>query len=159
MPLPAPGYSIQTEGLVALAAAATAKTILSAIAGTGKSLIVCEFGIAFDGTTATEKPILVELCRSTQGAVGTSTSVTLRQNRGDGSYSPSSTGAKNFSAEPTTLTPIREYSLDPYKPEFVFPWPLGREMHPAIAGAICLRCTIPSGGAAVNARAYFDIEE
>jgi hypothetical protein len=159
MPAPTPGFIAQTEGAVALAAAGTAKTVLNVIGAAGKVLVVTEFGISLDGVTAAEKPILVELCRSTQASAGTSTAVTFRQVRGNPSFTISATAAKNYTAEPTVLTPVREYLIDPYKGSLVFPFPLGREIESLIAGGIAIRCTIPTGGAAVNIRAYMEIEE
>lgn len=160
MPSPAPAFVAQTEGVVALAAAGTAKTCLSVIAGSGKNFILSELGVGFDGVTATEKPVLVELCRSTQSGAGSgSSAVTLRQIRGAPSYTASSTAAKGYTSEPSTLTPVREWLLDPYKGMWVIQYPLGREMEPIIAGAMCLRFTIQTGGAAVNTRAYIEIEE
>lgn len=160
MPAPTPGFVAQTEGTVALASAGTAKTILNVIAGTGKIALVSEFGISFDGVTASEKPILVELCRSTQAGAGSgSSSVTLRQIRGNTGFTVSATGAKGYTGEPTVLTPVREYLVDPYKGSFVFAFPLGREIESLIAGGIAVRCTIQTGGAAVNARAYLEFEE
>lgn len=155
----APAFVAQTEGVVALAAAGTAKTILNVVAASGKKFVPTEIGVSFDGVTASEKPILVELCRSTQATAGTSTSVTPRQVRGDGNVTVTSSAAKNYTAEPTVLTPIREWLIDPYKGSFVMQLPLGREPEPLAGNALCLRMTIQTGGAAVSTRAYIEFEE
>lgn len=157
--MPAEAWVAQTEGTVALAAAGTAKTILSVIAGTGKMVALTEVCCSFDGTTASEKPILVELCRSTQAGAGTSTSVTLRSVRGNPNGTSGSTAAKNFSVEPTTVTPVREWLVDPNKGMLLVQEPLGREPVSLDGDALLLRMTIPSAGAAVNTRAYMEIEE
>lgn len=159
MPAPTPGFVAQTEGAVASAAAGTAKTILNVIAAAGKIAVVSEVGISFDGVTASEKPILVEICRSTQATAGTSSAVTLRQKHGDPSFVVGATGGKNYTAEPTVLTPIREWLVDPYKGLWVVQFPLGREIQTIVAGGMALRVTVPTGGAAVNMRGYMEIEE
>jgi hypothetical protein len=151
-------FCAQTGGTVALAAAATAKTILNVIAASDKIITLTEFGIAFDGTTASEKPILVELCRSTQAGAGTKTDVTPVQVRGQ-AITSGATAAKGYTAEPTTLTAVREWLVDPNKGLFVMPFPQGREVETLLGDGLCLRMTIQTGGAAVNARCYMEYEE
>lgn len=148
-----------TEGLVALAAAATAKSILSSVAPSGKNFAVTEVSVFFDGVTATEKPVLVELMRSTQVGAGTATAVTLRQVRGVSTYTASTTAVKNFTVEPTVVTPLRRWLIDPYKGAGWQQLPLGREIECYPGGAIVLRMTIPTGGAAVNTEAGMEVEE
>lgn len=156
----APAFVAQTEGVVALAAAATAKTILSVIAAAGDIITVTEIGIAFDGITASEKPILVELCRSTQAGAGAgSSAVTPRQVRGNPNHTVNSTAAKGYTTEPTVLTPVREWLIDPNKGGLILPFPMGREVESLDGDAVCIRCTIQTSGAAVNARAYIEFEE
>ena len=99
------GYSITTEGAVALAAA-TAKTILGAKAHANSGLQLKSFMVAFDGVTASAVPVLVELCYATfaTNSPGTnSTSVTVRQAHGR-VLTAGFTGAKNWTTEPTVLT-------------------------------------------------------
>lgn len=159
MPAPGTGWVLQTEGAIALAAAGTAKTVLNAVASAGMLLMATEVRVSFDGVTASEKPILVELCRSTQAGNGTgSSAVTARQVRGNPGATAGMSGYKNYSTEPTVLTPVREWLVDPYKGAEWVQLPLGREVESLIAGGLCLRMTIPSGGAAVNARAYIEVE-
>lgn len=159
MPAPAPAYSVMTEGLVALAAAATAKSILGAVAPAGKNFSICEVAVFFDGIDATQKPVLVEVCRSTQAGVGVNTAVTLRQLRGVSTYTGSTTGTKNYTTEPTVLTPLKRLLVDPYKGLGWQQFPLGREIECYPSGAIIVRMTIPTGGAAVNAEVGLEIEE
>jgi hypothetical protein len=53
------------------AATAGAKTILNVIAGANQPVSIFEWGISFDGVTATAVPATVELCQSTQAGAGT----------------------------------------------------------------------------------------
>lgn len=148
-------FAAQTEGAVALVAA-TAKTILNVIAASGKSFKVTEVAVGFDGVTSSAVPVLVELCRSTQAGAGSSSAVTPRRVSGDPNITVDSTAAKNYSAEPTTLTPMREWLLTPNGGLLVVPFPLGREAEAVVAQAIAVRCTAPAG---VNVRGYIEFEE
>lgn len=148
-------YVAQTEGAVALSAA-TAKTVLNVIAGANKGFKISELSFGFDGVTASAVPVLVELCRSTQAGAGTSTAVTPRFVSGNPAISCQATAAKNYSAEPTVLTPIREWLLTPNSGTLIIPQPLGREFEPTAGQAIALRMTAP---AAVNTRGYIEFEE
>jgi hypothetical protein len=145
----------QTEGEVALAAAATAKSILNAIAATGKVLRITELGISLDATPT--EPVLVELCRSTQATAGTSTAVTPRQSGGNPNATVGATAAKNYSAEPTVLTPIREWTLADKAP-LVIQFPLGREPESLDGDGLVLRLTNPTG-TSPSARAYIEFCE
>lgn len=150
------GYTVETTADVALSAA-TAKTILSVIAAASKPLRVVEFGVSFDGTSATAEPVTVELCKSTQATTGTSTSQSPVQIRG-ATRTADASGARNYTAEPTVLTAIKRWLVHP-QTGIVIPFPLGREPETAIAAdaeALCLRLTAP---ATVNAQAYIEFEE
>jgi hypothetical protein len=150
------GYSLvtATAGGVPLVAA-TAKSVLSVIAP-------AQFGVDFkklrfgtDGVTASALPILVELCRSTQATAGTSgTAVTVVQTYGP-TITAGFTGGSNFSAEPTALTVLESWLVDPNKSTVLYDYPLGDTYDTAVSQAIVLRCTAP---AAVNVRATFVFE-
>lgn len=144
-----------TEGEVALSAA-TAKTVLSVIAASGKPIVVPQFKIDFDGVTAAAEPVLVELMRSTQAGAGTSSAVTPRRKRGPTTATVAATAAKTYTAEPTVLTLIEDYAVDPYKGMFVIQYPLGREPDAIDGAALLLRLTAP---ATVNVRAFIEFEE
>ncbi len=147
------GWVASTEGEVALAAA-TAKTVLNVIAPAGKEITLVAFKVDFDGVTAGAEPVLVELMRSTQATAGTSTAATPRRKRGPAGTVGAS-AAKNYTTEPTVLTLIEDYAVDPYKGLFAIQLPLGREAD-ALGEGLLLRLTAP---AAVNARAWAEFEE
>ena len=147
-------YTAETNGDVALSAA-TAKTVLSVIAASGGTFSLIEFGVSFDGTSASAEPVTVELCYSTQAGAGTSTSHTITQT-GGGTRTVQSTAARNYTAEPTTLTVWKRWLVHP-QTGIVIQFPLGREPEETVtADAICLRLTAP---AAVNCQAYMEFEE
>lgn len=150
------GYSVTTEGAVALSAA-TAKTILGVKAHANSGLQLKGFDIAFDGVTASAVPVLVEVCYATfaTNSPGTnSTSVTARQKYGR-SLTAGFTGAKNWTTEPTALTVFKEFLLAPDKGLFAYQFPLGQEPDTALAEGLVIRVNAP---AVVNVRATMDVE-
>ena len=154
----AAGYSITTEGAVALSAA-TAKSILGAKAHANSGLHVKSFEVAFDGVTSSAVPVLVELCYSTwaSNSPGTnSTSVTVRQHYGR-VLTAGFTGAKTWTAgnEPTTLTVLKEFLMAPDKGLIMYQFPLGQEPDCALAEGFAIRVTAP---AVVNVRASMVLE-
>ena len=149
------GYSVTTEGAVAVTTAA--ESVLGVKAHANSGLQVKGFMVAFDGVTASAVPVLVELCYSTwaTNSPGTnSTSVTARQTYGR-VLTAGFTGAKNWTAEPTVLTAFKEFLLAPDKGVIAYQFPLGQEPDCALAEGFVIRITAP---AAVNLRATLDVE-
>ncbi len=155
------GYVANTSATAVPLVAATAKTVLNVISGADSPAFVVEFGISLDGVTASALPVLVEMCFSTQATAGTvRTSPVGVQIRGYPAYTSASAFGEGYTAEPTVLTIVKQWLVDPNKGLFVVQFPLGREPQGVITAAtsgkgIAFRCTAP---AAVNARAYVEIE-
>ena len=105
------GYTINTQGDIALSAA-TAKTILNVINASNSLIRLTEIAVSFDGVSATAEPVTVELCSSTQATAGTSTSETPAQIRGP-TRTVQASGARNYTAEPTTLTAVKRWLVHP----------------------------------------------
>jgi len=150
------GYSIQTEGAVALTAA-TAKTIIGAKAHANSGLQLKGFMVAFDGVTASAVPVLVEVMYSTwaTNSPGTnSTATTVRQSYGR-VLAAGFTSGKTWTTEPTVLTPIEEFLLAADKGLIAYQWPLGQEPDAALAEGFVIRCNAPAG---VNVRATMLLE-
>lgn len=150
----AAGYTVESNGDIALSAA-TAKTVLSVINASNSLIRIVEFALSFDGTSGTAEPVTVELCYSTQAGAGTSTSHTITQVRG-AARTVQATAARNYTAEPTTLTVWKRWLVHP-QTGIMVQFPLGREPECVVtADALCLRCTAP---AAVNVQGYIEFEE
>ena len=154
------GYTINTAGATALAAA-TAKTLLNVIAGANDSPYIVEFGVSFDGVTASAVPVAVELVMSTQATAGTTTAQTPQQIRGWPTQTGNCTAAVNYTIEPTVLTVIKTWLVTPNGGVLVVQFPLGREPQGVVAAStigkgLGIRCTAP---AIVNVRAYLEYEE
>lgn len=151
------GYSVSTESAVALAAA-TAKTILGVKSGSVYGLDWKKYRVSFDGVVQSNVPVLIELCYCTwaTNSPGTnSTGVTEDQVYGR-VITPDFTGARNWTAEPTVLTPFDEYLLTPAGGVVLYDFPLGDTPDCAVSEGFAIRCTAP---AIVNVRATMWVEK
>jgi hypothetical protein len=156
----AAGFSVTTGS--AFAVTSGAKTLLNLLTGATNPPIVTEFSLSFDGVTATAVPVLVELCASTQATAGTAGSVgTIVQVRGFPSFTAITTVAGQYTAEPTVLTPLRQWFVPAFMGMADWQMPLGREIQGIITAStnlkgIAFRVSAP---AAVNTRGYAEWEE
>lgn len=150
------GFTITTEGSEALAAS-TAETVLMIVGAANVTFRLVEFGISFDGVTATAVPAVVELVSSTQATAGTNTGATEKQIRGNPNHTPQCTGFHSYTAEPTVLTPIKELFVPQFMGLLVMQFPLGREFEQLTsADGIGIRVT---ASATVNCRGWMEWEE
>jgi hypothetical protein len=149
------GYSTATGAAVALAAA-TAKTVLNVIAPAQFGVDLKKFRVAFDGVTASAVPVLVEVMKSTQAGAGSgSTAGTVNQIYGP-TITAGFTSAYNYATtEPTVLTLVDSFLLDPNKGLVVYDFPLGDTPDTAVSQGMLIRCTAP---AIVNVRASMVFE-
>jgi hypothetical protein len=146
------GYSVTTGAAVALVAA-TAKTVLFAVAPAQFGMDLKKYRLAFDGVTASAVPVLVELCAlsaASNSVAGTgNTTATVNQVYGR-AITAGFTGGYNASAEPTVLTPIDSFLVTPTGGTVLFDFPLGDTPDNDVSKGFALRLTAP---APVNARA------
>lgn len=157
----AAGYACTSGASFAMTAGA--KTILNLISpANAASPVLVEFGISFDGVTASAVPAVVELCASTQATAGTAGSVgTITQIRGYGGTTAQATVSGQYTAEPTVLTPVKSWFVPQFMGMFTIQFPLGREAvgfdtaSTSMKG-IALRVNVSAN---VNARAYFEWDE
>lgn len=146
------GYSVTTEGAVALVAA-TAKSVLGVITPAQFGCDLKKFRVGFDGVTASAVPVLIELCYSTQATNSTAgtanTAVTVNQGYGR-PITAGFTAGKNWTSEPTVLTVLDSWLQSPNGGLVLYDFPLGDTPDSAVSNGFILRCTAP---AAVNVRA------
>lgn len=132
--------------------AATAKTVVQALAPTNQRLRVVGWGVAFDGSSPAAEPVLVELLRQT--TAGTMSALTPVR-KGVGSETIQTTGQHTATVEPTAGDVLERRDVHPQSGyQEVFPF--GREILVAGSGRIGIRCTAPAG---VNCVAWLDLEE
>ncbi|WP_433234014.1 hypothetical protein [Actinomadura nitritigenes] len=150
------GYSAVTGGAIALTGG-TAKTVLGLKGHANFGLDLKKVRIGFDGVTATNVPVLVELgyCTWASNSPGTnSTSVTPAQIYGRAT-AVGATAGKNWTTEPTAITTVEEWLLTPAGGLVLYDFPLGDTPDSAVSEGFVLRCNAPAG---VNVRAGLQFE-
>lgn len=147
-------YAITTEGEEALAAA-TAETLLQIRGSTITRARLLTWSVSFDGTTATNEPVLVELVR--QSTDGTATGAT------EIAFDPvdpaaQCTGFHSFTAEPTVSATLEQHNIHPMGGILVREYPPGREpvVDDATTSRLAIRITAPN---VVNAVGFMHWEE
>lgn len=145
-------YTIST-GAVALTAA-TAKTVAEWTTTSATTLIWVGFDVTFDGATATNVPVKVELVSYTGASTGT-TFTPLKANGDAQNMAATSTAKTNDSVEPTGPTVRRSWAIPPTG-GVSFQFPLGREIgYMPVSSIYGIRCTAPN---AVNVYVNIDAE-
>ena len=150
------GYSIVTGGAVALTAS-TAKSVLGVKSASDFGLDLKKIWWGFTGVTATEAPVVCELCYCTFGAnsPGTnSTSVTPTQVYGR-TIAHGVTAAKTWTTEPTTITALGEIPLTPNGGTLLYDVPLGDTPDCAVDQGFVLRFTA-AASVSVRATMFFE---
>lgn len=154
-------YSADSGSAAIALTAATARTCLMILSGSTISGQLIEFGVTFDGVSAANTPVLVELVKSsdaTNSTPGTNnTAVTPVQARGDGNttgagLAPVFTAFAAATTEPTVLTVLKRWLVSPTS-GMVYQAPLGREAAIIPSMGLGLRLTAPQ---TVNVRAYME---
>jgi hypothetical protein len=138
------------------AATTGAKTVLNVIAGAAQAVTVFEWGVSFDGVTASAVPATVELCQSTQATAGTSAaSVPAIVQVGGRAITAQPTAGHNYTAEPTALTVIEQKFIPQFMGTYEKQYPLGLEADTDLSGgtvkAVAIRINVT---ASCNCLAY-----
>jgi hypothetical protein len=142
-----------TTGSVALTAT-TAKTVAELTTTSATTLVWVGFEITFDGATATNVPVKVELVSYTGASTGTAFTL-LKANGEAQNMAATSTAKINDTVEPTGPTVRRSWAIPPTS-GVLFQYPLGREIGYQPASSIYgIRCTAPNN---VNVYVNADVE-
>lgn len=150
--MPKAGYSA-TSGSVALVAA-TAKTVLQILAPAQFGIDLRSYEISFDGVTASNVPVLVEICSSTNAGGTAGSTPTVVQVYGRAITAGFTAGA-NYSAEPTVLTVIDAFTLSPNGGLVIRDWPPNEGFDQDVSKGLAIRLTAP---AVVNGRITMKFE-
>lgn len=152
------GYSLTTLAPVALSAA-TAKSILTVIAPATFGIDLTQVRISFDGVTASNGPVLIEVCQNTlasNSTVGTANTTAGTPVQAYGRPIVAGfTGFYNSTSEPTVLTALDRFTVTPNGGTFVYDLPRDRTPDTAVSAGITLRCTSPAA-VNVNATMFFE---
>jgi hypothetical protein len=151
-------YTADTEGVVAVAAAAT-KTVFAVKADTGHAIDLLALNFSLDQATptASDKGVFIELCAATfaTNAPGTNSTAVGVDQAGGPRIAETFAAGKNWTTEPTVLTTIEPLGdLDPYKLNYKENQTFGENYDFSVAEGFALRITNPSGNQSVNVRAW-----
>jgi hypothetical protein len=150
------GYSIVTGGAVSLSAS-TAKTVLGVKSASDFGIDLKKVHFGFSGVTASEAPVVCEVCFATFATNGpgtNSSSVTPLQVYGR-TMAHGVSAAKNWTSEPTALTTVAEFPLTPNGGTLLYDIPLGDTFDCAVDNGFVLRFT---AAASVSVRATIVFE-
>lgn len=148
-------------GNLVFATGTAVHTNLNVIAPAGHGLSLVEFGISFDGVTASAVPVLVEVGTGTQSVAGTGAASppTAVQVRGRSTGGQAPTAIHNCTVEPQVQTVLRQWLISPNSSTLIYPLALGREIECDSSGgtakALFARVT---SAATVNSRCYMEVE-
>lgn len=139
-------YSAPVGAAVALVTA-TAKTVVAAICPATFGADLRKLRLGFDGVTATDKAVVIEIVRYT--ADGTGAAGTIAQVAGRAITAGFST-KYNYSIEPTGATVIDRFSLTPIGGTIIMEF--GDDSPDCdVSQLLAIRCTAPTSAVNVNA--------
>src|SRR5215213_5812111 len=148
------GYALNSSGAVAIST--TAKSVLGIRAGATFGIQLKHYEVGFNGTTAADGPVYVEICyctfatNATPGTNNTTESANIRQQYGR-VLANGMTAMSNWTSEPTVLTTIEDLWLDPNKGLVIYDYLLGQEPDTALNEGFVLRMTAATGTPSVRA--------
>ena len=147
------GYSAEVGAVVALSAG-VARTVLSVIAPSQFGIDLVGYRIGFDGVTAANTPVLVEVVSFTTDGTGTAGTVVQVYGR---SITAGFTTKYAYGAgtEPTVPTLIDRFTITPNGGTLVYDIPRDRTPDCAVSNLIGLRLTAAQT-VNVNATMYFE---
>jgi hypothetical protein len=152
------GYSASTEAAVPVTT--TAKSVLGVNSPASFGCDLLGFTLSFDSVTAANGACLVEVCYATfaTNAPGTaSTTVTVDQRYGR-AITPGFTAARNWTTEPTVLTVVTDFYLEPYKTLMPHDYSFGTSFDSAVSNGFVIRLTAAAGSVAYNFRGALRFE-
>jgi hypothetical protein len=131
------GYTAEVGAAVALAAG-VAKTVLSVIAPAQFGVDLVGYRIGFDGVTAANTPVVIEIVSFTTDGTGTAGTVAQSYGR---AITAGFTTKYNYTVEPTTVTLIDTFRLTPNGGAIVYDYPRDRTPDCAVSNLIAIRLT------------------
>lgn len=137
-----------TSGQTACAAAGSVKVAIQLATGAGEVIRIKQWDVFFNGTTATEKPIKVELVKTTGASSGGSTYTPLKVNGDAYAVSTSIVSTRINDTTDGSSPTIQSGHLVPATSGLCVQYPLGCEPMVSASEFWEIRITIQSGGAA-----------
>lgn len=134
------------SSVAAITTGTSLKTLMELqTASTGRATVV-SWWVEFNGTTAANAPILVELVRASAGITGTTVTAVKYKD-----YAPAAAvTVKHTASGEGTATDVLEAHYVPPTSGLIVQYPLGREPEIPISGFLRLRVTAASGSVSAN---------
>jgi hypothetical protein len=154
------GYSLTTTANVALVAA-TVKTIICVIAPASFGIDLKKLHIGFDGVTAADKSIMIDICTSTlatNSTPGTNNTTGVVNQIYGRAITAGFTGFFASTLEPTVLTPVWSWPLTPNGGTALYDIPLGDTLDTPVSTGIAVRVTPNASLVSTNCRATLFFE-
>jgi hypothetical protein len=136
------------SGKTACASAALKVAVQIASTST-KTCKIVAVDCTFDGTTATNTPILLEMVRETGASNTSGTAPTPVLAGGDASVTSSMTARINDTVDGASPTVLNGWLIPPTS-GFSYQWPLGREITLKISDFVAARVTTVAGSGTPN---------
>lgn len=133
----------------AACASAAAKVAIQLATGSTVTARVVAFDVTFDGTTATNTPILVEWVKTTAASSGGSTYTPLKYNADGQAVAANVTARINDTTDGTSPTIISSWEVPPTS-GMSYQFPLGRELFIPASAFYEIRLTTASGSGTPN---------
>lgn len=133
-----------TSGLTACAAAASVKVAVALATGSTIENKIVQIDVMFNGVTSTEKPVKVELVKTTAAPSGGSTYTPLKVQGAAGNGTTARINDTTDGSSPT----IQQAYMVPATSGICIQWPLGREPEMKVSEFWEVRITLQSGAAA-----------
>lgn len=138
----APVYGVTSSVSVALSAA-TARSVLSVLAGASFGLELVGIDLGTLGVTATEVPLQIEICKWDGTGAGAPPTEAVITQLGGMTIAEGFTAFQAYTAEPSALTVMRRISLTPNSGTLVLPLDPG-EFQAGPTDGFALRLTAPA---------------
>lgn len=138
--------------------ASTAKTIIQIVAPSTRRLRIVEVGVSFDGVTAADQPVDVDLIRQTTAGTMTAFGAPLLVDPAETAAIASAHNV-NATAEPTAADIIGAWQVTPNGGLWLVQWTPDEAPLVAASGRIGLRCTPGASATSVNATGYVRFRE
>jgi hypothetical protein len=121
-----------------IATGTSAKTLMQIIAAANHRVALSEIGVSFQGTSATDPPVLIEVLRQT--TTGTVSALTLVKSNNSDDETIQTTASHTASAEPTAGDILMAFTVHP-QAGFVWQAPPGGEIIIPGGGKVGIRAT------------------
>ena len=137
---------VYVSTVAAITTGTALKTLMELQTASTSRATIASWWVEFNGTTAANAPVLVELVRASAGITGTTVTAVKYKD-----FAPAAaTVVKHTASAEGTPTDVLEAHYVPPTSGLIIQYPLGREPEVPVSGFIKLRVTAASGSVSAN---------